>query len=762
MSKFSTHVIETSSQSGRTSRFLCVFASSSNFAVEELDAAIAEVLINHAVLDGVRIVGDASAIGSLRNVLSEESALRERLKRAIQSLERSSVFICFDPHACSHVAHDLAGNSLEDGPAIVEITRRHMLLVAFEAANGVVQAPRGFHYVKPSQKHSNAFLRTSNVLEEGIHAPMLAFWLMPYLSNRPIRRIVVDTSAIASLAWTVGYEAKLQGVLAEVPFIETHRSYGGLEKLRLLAPEETILLISASTSGGLAGELVKRGAIPENIVTLFYLGTEKPSAGHVLCDLTRDDSRHSVGLPPIRNYDMETCPYCQESSFPVRIEGDQFTLEPPRAEEVFLSKDDLPYAQAAIFNRFAGTGLFMAYRTVDEMELEIFLNVAALFPSCPPSDARLSGVLSEFRSDWDRLVSRGLLVHLERIICSNYPFSRELAELALATVRKTNPSPTTEVIDARQLRHVERRTSSAALVITSCLDDAQEMMGINRDLRDVQPRGNTTYLTPFFRSTDQKQRDRICSNLTFGEHGAGTFSLFRLVDIDLPRNQRQHSWLLELEALRETEHWADQEGIEVPKRVLERIRLLEEAPKNGLADELFWNGLSGKPLKVRADFTLIDTDGGAREVSQGDVFAVVSALLHRLREGVPKKPRLIWKTYERGIISPDNFERFNDGVVQAALLRAARDYELSYANVDSDPSSRIKELLLSQIRNAGKGEGEAFMEFLVALLCRRLIVAREHTQEICNGVLGASGLPEHAQFVARYILEVDLLIPRPT
>lgn len=747
------HVIETSSQSGRANRFLCVFVSSSNIVTEELDAAMAEALVNHAALDGVRIIGDASAIESLRKVLNEESVLRERLKRAIQSLESSSVFISFDPNARSHVAHDLAGNRLEDGLAIIEVTRRHMLLVAFEAANGVVQASRGFHYVKPSQKHSNAFLRTSNVLEEGIHAPLLAFWLMPYLSDRPIRRIVVDTSAIASLAWTMGYEAKRLGVLAEVPFIETHRSYGGLEKLRLLAPEETILLISASTSGGLAGELVKRGAIPENLITLFYLGSDKTSVGNVLCNLTRDDSRNIVGLLPIVNYDRENCPYCRENSFPVQIEGDQFTLEPPRAEEVFLSKDDLPPTQAAIFNRFAGTGLFMAYRTVDEMELEIFLNVAALFPARPPSDTRLSNVLSEFRSDWDRLVSRGLLIHLERIVCSNYPFSRELAELALATARKFNPTSRTEIIDARHLRHAEKSAGSAALVIASCLDDAQEIMGVNRDLRDVQPGGNTTYLAPLFRCTDQKQRDRICSNLTFGEHGASTFSLFRLVDIDLPRNQRQHSWLLELEALRETENWADRHDIGVPTRVTERIRLLEEAPKNGLADELFWNGLSGRPLKVRADFALIDTDGGAREVSQGDVFAVVSALLHRLREGVQKKPRLICKTYERGIISPDNFQRFNDGVVQAALLRAARDYELSYANVDSDVSGRMKELLLSQIRGAERGEGEAVMEFLVALLCGRLVVAREHKEEICNGVIGTSGLPEHTQFVARYILE---------
>ena len=130
---------------------------------------------------------------------------------------------------------------------------------------------------------------------------------------------------------------------------------------------------------------------------------------------------------------------------------------------------------------------------------------------------------------------------------------------------------------------------------------------------------------------------------------------------------------------------------------------------------------------------------------------VVSSVLHNLRAGVPGKPKLSYTTYERAVLSPDNFQRFNDGVIHAAVLRAARGYELSYSNCDDDLSQRMRDFLLSQISRLSCGEGEAFMEFLIAILTKLLVLRADHTLEIANSVRASEKNPEHFHLVADYL-----------
>lgn len=754
MKRFSIRVLVAPESVSKARKVLSVFTHHYEVTEEQLDGHLTELLPQETFVNEARFVGTSQCVNLIEGWLKSDSIISNRLESATEDFRENAKLITFDEASGEFISRKLTGEVDLNSKSTIASEKRVSLVDMFKQSGAMMRSTSGFHYVKPSKKHVDGFLRASNVLESGENVSAIAFWLLPYIWKKPIRRIIVDTSGISSVAHVLAYEAVRLGGLDALPTISSHKSYGGLDALNIIDPEGTLILISASTSGGLCQELLAKGADPANMVTLFYLGKHPSDRGHTLCDLTKHEIKNPDGLNPVTNHSESDCPECKKGSFPIKLEGDQFTLEPPKVEEVLIARDDLPKDQREILDKLAGTGVFKVFRNLEQRQLEIFLDIAALFPAKIPEGDQNAETLSDIKNKYIAIARRGLPVHLKRIIHTNYPFSEELAIAAEGVLKEYGKTEESYLIASRELRTINPpQPETASLVVSACLDDAHQLMSINRDLRAIQPHGNTTYIAPIFRASSKGERNRIRSSLTFGESGPNTFNLYSLIEIDLPECAKKHSWKLELECLNQLIDWADMEGKSIPKDLMNRVEMLRAVPASGMSDGLFWKSPREMDLRIRPDFTLINTDGGKRKLSQADVYVAVSALMLSLRSGVKNKPRLSHRPYEWVVLSPDNFQRFNDGVIQAALLRAARDYELVYAS-DERLSERLKELILAQIQNLKEGhdDGEALMEFLLALLMRKLVLAAPHADEICNEVLSVSTLPDHFHFVAEYLL----------
>jgi hypothetical protein len=523
-------------------------------------------------------------------------------------------------------------------------------------------------------------------------------------------------------------------MLADVPVVATHGSYGGLKELRVTRPKETLLIISASTSGALVDELIALGADEDRVATIYHLSSS-PTKGHVLCGLA-GGSGNSGGFAPINSYAEAACRLCREGSVPVKIQGDQFLLEPPRVDEVEIRRDDLPPESRRLLERFSGKGLFRVFRDAPSRRYEIYVDVERVFGTDP---------------EWETFVRRGLTVHLRRIVYSSYPYSEQLAQRALQTLPEGDRNKVS-VIDAAQLGTASREPETATLVVAACIADHQELLAINRDLRRLQPRGDTTYACAVFRSSSVEERRAVRTNITYGERGPNAFTLVTLADLELPQCSGQHSWVRERHLLEGTVQWAEEQDVEVPSEIKKRIKLLQLAPSTGLEDGLFWDGLDGTALKIRPDFALLDTAGGRVMLTQADVYVCVASYLHQHRRGILGGPKLSHLAYERSVLSPSNFQRFTDGVIQAALLRAVRDGELAYRNCDGAIGDRLCDQLLYQIARPRGSEGEAMMEFLLAVATERLLLWPKQEKALWDAVLN-SQLPPHAHFLARFAVE---------
>jgi hypothetical protein len=164
--------------------------------------------------------------------------------------------------------------------------------------------------------------------------------------------------------------------------------------------------------------------------------------------------------------------------------------------------------------------------------------------------------------------------------------------------------------------------------------------------------------------------------------------------------------------------------------------LLEARRKDVIADsldldELFLRDAQGDPLKLRRTFAFWSDlgfdDARLSQTTQADVYWTIQCVLHDLR--IKSENGGLATTYHTTLISPANFDRYNDGVIQASLLRAAHPVELDY-RVDPVFSRQMADVCMSVVRNWDNEQGEAALEFLMALWSGRLQLLDEHIEEV--------------------------------
>jgi hypothetical protein len=330
----------------------------------------------------------------------------------LQNIDQHVTFITWSADQSALSVETLQGAAPVEA-SVVALEQRFSLCDMFSKNGGLVTAGRGTHFTKPSGTHSSQFLRAANVLEGRATSHQLVFWLYPLLGNRTINRLIVDTSGIAPVAYTLAYERLRAGAATTLPMIESHASYGGLDALTVPDAEHTVFLISASTSGSLASKLIERGARPENIFTLFFLGVDTPGA--ILCHLSADAPNNFTGIAEIINSTANNCLHCHGHSYAIPIVGDQFRTEPAKVEEIEVALSDFDEASRAVLDRLASVGLFKAFRSVGTRQFELYLDVQNMLESAA-GEASAQERVNDIHTKFARLVRRGTTVHLRRIV----------------------------------------------------------------------------------------------------------------------------------------------------------------------------------------------------------------------------------------------------------------------------------------------------------------------------------------------------------
>jgi hypothetical protein len=594
-----------------------------------------------------------------------------------------------------------------DTIALKRLTQTGMLQV-FATRNGMVTAPHGTHFVKPSGKHCDRFIRTGNVIVSGAELDFIAFCCLPYIPP-DTRHVYCDTGSIVAVGLAISALLRLFSahVPTPTPHVGSFGSYDGLTRFTFREAERSVVLISASTSGELHDKLlgIEPGLKEERIVTLYGLGSWV-SDRVIVCDLT-------TAYDPIQSLDKGSCTLCHRGLIPIPMSGEQFLPLRSKLEARDISADSVPTWLNHFMDQVVGTEILRVnYKDASQPEpLELFLDLNRVFAD--NSFANIEAVRGRF----ERIVTQALPLGISKIITLNNESSKRLGRLvqeycaghqrdvALATVAEVEKEP-----GKYESAH------GATVVVASAVATGRSLLAASQVLRQIQKNCAIVYLVGIVR-TDSKEKSRaLRTNATYEVSGV-PYGFHALQELFLPPqglNQKTH-WHLELEfltRLAETNHSSP-----IQDQIAARIALLQRSTgteMRGLTDDLFWPTSRNKRMSLRRGFALWKFKYEDRKPSQADIYFTVAALIHHMRSHLDGGPRLGLQPHAHTVIKPDNFERFNDGVIQAALLRAARPDELDYG-ADEEQSQRMQAIVTHSFKHAHADAGEAAIEFALAL-----------------------------------------------
>lgn len=722
---------------GTRDRYVLFFAPHEIFNAEVAEDALVRFLRTVRAPDRLFFLGFEPNRQALLD-LSQRRQLRERLPIGAGNLADRIACLTFDS------AGSLRNGSEESvSEELIEQLRNDGLRTIFNQRSGMVRARASVHFVKPSGDHVDRFIRAANVLQQGPEIAYIAAWLLPHLTDE-IAAIYCDTATISCLAYgLIALKQSLAPGSRVALRVHSFGSYSGLSS-EGPPPSRSLILISASTTGRLPQQLADHQLDEKNIVTLFRLRaliSHKVAApGVTLCDLGWQSERIPKGHQPIKNEHASNCVYChEERRSRIPISPDTFIPEQVPTMFHVLTKRHCPPEVESYLEHTAGTGVTRCFvRPISNptLDYEISLDAARLLTSpgalLTPLDERLMEMIERN--------SPGTLIHLEDE--ASEAVAKRIVELIQAKALSTPVVMSNRT--ALELDQGLPQAASPLWIVTSAMVGGRRLNDLSRLIRGFSGSGGVQYFGVVGRTVSREVYTELKQNLVYRADGKRNgFSTF--LDIFLPRPEARASpWSAELRFLRRLK----KEGTLEPD-LLNRLRLLERgraenSSSAGLSDELFWPSPAGKSLKLRDNFAFYDGKKPCASFSQADVYLVIVAMLHRLRsEDRPLQ-----------LLSPSNFDRFNDGVVQAALLRAAIPAELNFS-LQEFHSDYMRDLIWYMLADPEHAHSEALPEFLLAWATGHLRLTLKDHRSVMEQVGKTGSLPDHLRRVCKQATHPD-------
>lgn len=684
----------------------------SDIEVSSLIKEIKEDVMLNLVPSDVIILGYGITASAVGGIISN-SMFTSEFESFVGVVEDKLEFITVDENG------DLT--TVRKGEAVLF---KHEMMVAganeiFKSRKGLITSSPSYHFSKPSGDHCDKFIRASNLFTSGVEVAFLAISLLPYLTGN-IKRIYVDTSSISFLvSIAVQLSKKFQH---QQPIIESFESYSVFkEPYGFVTSPESLVIVSATTSGGLVKNLIRDNAFStENILTLFF--SHIPTDQRGLFDISNVVESGITSVPE------EHCKLCRQGSKVIRIEGEQFLPETPKHELLVIKKVDFDSKRQNFFKEFAVREL-LKFNTSpsDDWEKEHFyIDINKLLDPCPDT--------------FKALLIKKLNKHFSRDIQTVISLDDEGSWALTQTIRAEIDDGTINWVKFADISEEDLKGSQSVFVVAGAITSGRKLLATARKLRGILKSATITYFVGFSKLPSEISFEQLKTDLCFGG-----FELVVLKSCYLPRFSEKGKSLWDIEkeklsAFSEIEDPLSDTPERLPNLLAARAKTLEGAS----SDDLFLTSANGESLKLRETFAFW---GGlnlrTQDSSQADVYWTIQAILHDLRM---RSDSGLATTYHSTLISPVCFDRYNDGVIQACLLRAAKPIELNYA-VDEIYSRQMTDIIISIIKNWDNTQGEASLEFLFALWAGHIKLLDGHLKEIT--ALETDGMPDHVIFILK-------------
>lgn len=722
----------------RLQRTVAVVWAAKDFDVERVTLALRRFCHDRGEIAEVWFVAPADCAASLERLLVFEDFI-ERTERVDREAYRFYLVDGFGGWAEEPLKRRGSPELLLNADSYHSEIKMDGMRQLFRDSDALVTAGAGVHFGHPSGTHSEQFIRASQAVARAQHAYFVAACALHAVTVDRDLSFWADTAGILPFLFAL---RDLLDRLRQSDFdisVDTFAGYDGVEGLGR-APEIGYLFISSTTSGGLAKRLASGKLVsPAKILTLFSISAKPLGdvAGRVLVDLTNRDEPFvpSVRDARVRAYpsdhpvDGRGCRFCAQGIGLIELSGDGFF---PRSQELslrMLRLSDRPWLKGnrpqgrfdgdEYFTTFVGkeaivpalrdrthdTTLRLKHLLVGDGDAEVKSQVVSKFEELPQKDV-LEAVVAMPDED-SRALAAVVAAHLDRgLIC---------AAGGRVWARGVRPGDSLEDV-LEQLGDGGHAVLCAGVVASGRLLQAQ-----SRAFR-IHSKVRWSYFIGGAHPESPQTWDVLKRSLSVQTSDAN--SDVRAV-WSLPREPRVlgegNPWQAEsnlLAALYERfEAWGNTR--------LEPLETRSQVIDNTTVPGRLMSGPSGAPIAgISPGFALwpsgwtdrLRTDGAEYAPTQAEIYATVAHLMAESRRGAAYHLSAATFVREYGTaLNPAVFDRFNDPIIQASILRAARRGELDYRS-DLVASRAMSGVLLHVWTEVGSFGGEASYEFVLALL----------------------------------------------
>jgi hypothetical protein len=635
------------------------------------------------------------------------SPLYSALQRRDAKSSLSYGFAYYDGHGSITTYQNISGTPkslsklLQNGTAKIVKAGMEKLV---KCTSVLTKAPAGFLFSKPSSRSANYFIRAENLLSETLHAHFLAFASLRMLKQAATSTmgepdtIYLDTMAFLPIALSMQlYQSRFGN-----PTIQTIRSFHsheGLNDGRLPGAAAALCLISASTSCGLAEQWIRVNSAPASRVATVLSFLEKSES----CTIV-----HTLERP--QDFEMLAESESSEARQTIRIHGERFIAEHTETRLLNIGMDHLPDGLQTKFDSFIGKGLFSCVKPISGSERRRTVHV----------DKEKLVETAGFKTWFTKCLDQESPASTKLIIHDNDLASEKLATEALKYLTERGLS-CTKISESDF--HQDQDLHGSVIVVAAAAERGTVLQRISRRLRSAQKSGTRLYIVGALFGRTYEQMKDLSSNLTQPAKGERRYVFKAFMEIPAGSAVCSNHWAKEKAMLNKLVAFGDESLPMIKNRV---DQLAAEEP-SGLAAQAFWPSSSTeKEMKLTDGFAFVNGKEDVKKASTVDIFLTILWILQNAREGAKIKDakRLESGELQQVLLTPDVFSRYDDGIIQAAFLRAALPTELDYSAYETY-SAAMADIILRVAKGYSYERGEAAMEFIIALAIEKIRLHKE-------------------------------------
>lgn len=652
---------------------------------------------------------------------NKASPLSSALQRRDAGSSRSYGFAYYDSHGGIIKYQHISGAKkdllklLQNGTAEIVTAGMEKLV---RCTSVLTKAPAGFLFSKPSSRSANYFIRAENLLSETLHAHFIAFASLRMLKQAATSTLgEPDTVYLDTMAFLpVALSMQLYQLRFGKPPIQTIRSFhshDGLKDGPLPGGNTALCLISASTSCGLADQWIRVNSAPPSRVATVLSFLDKSKS----CTIV-----HTLERPQ----DFEAPVESEASEFrqTIRIHGERFIAEHTETRLLNISMDHLPDGLQTKFDSFIGKGLFSCVKPIVDRERRRTVHVQK------DKLVETKGFTGWFTKclDQESPATTKLIIH------DNDSASEKLAIEALNYLTERGLSCTKVSEDNF---NQDEELHGSVIVVAAAAERGTVLQRISRRLRSAQKSGTRLYIVGALFGRTYEQMKDLSSNLTQPPKGERRYVFRAYMEIPAGSAVCSNHWAKEKDLLTKLDTFGD----DCSALVKDRVAHLADEEDSGLSVQAFWpSSFTKEEMKLTDGFVFVSGKEDVKKASTVDIFLTILWILQNAREGAKVKDakRLESGELQQVLLTPDVFSRYDDGIIQAAFLRAALPTELDYS-AHEIYSAAMADIILRVAQGYSHERGEAAMEFIIALAIEKIRLHKEVDKKLRASLNAALG-----------------------